>query len=144
MLTISPDFLRTLSLRVDFPNTAKEIVRVLGFESSAQLISAWGGQEWPVPLVCGGSNKAGARRYQRMFDTVGEIASQCLIKEFGGTRLMIPNLKMVIWSQTKDAIRQEFDALTIKDGLSSPEAVFELGIKFGVTGKAVENVLKHL
>ena len=144
MQTITPDFLRTLSLRDDFPSTAKELIHVLGLEASAQLISVWGGQIWPVPMSIGGGNKAGRYRYQRMVDTMGEISARRMVDKFGGTRFGIPNLKMVICSHIKEQIRRDFDVLTTQGGLSSPSAVFELGIKHGMSGRTIEKTLKTL
>jgi len=87
---------------------------------------------------------AGRERYKRMVDTVGEIAAGQMVSRFGEPYYAIPSLKKVIWSHAKDAIRQEFDALTTTDGLSSPSAVFELGIKYRVAGRTIEKILKTL
>lgn len=142
MQSITPEFLRVLSLRADFPSTAKELVIFLGMEASAGLIAAWGGQEWPVPMVIGGATEAGRERYRRMVDTVGEDAARRMVEKFAGISLAIPNLKMVIWSHNKDAMRQEFDHLTNQGGLSSRAAVFELGVKYRVCARTVEKLLK--
>lgn len=144
MQTMTPEFLRVLSLRSDFPNTAGILVRTLGIETSARLIAAWGGQEWPVPARKGGGTAAGARRYERMVELVGEAAACLMVNEFGSEILKVPNLKNTIWKYHREQIREEFDALTMKGGMSSPAAVFELGVKYGVAGRTVEKILKTL
>ena len=140
---MTPDFLLELSRLPLFPKTAVELVRVVGLEGAARVISAWGGQEWPVPIRVGGVRPQGIRRYAHLCEIAGEAAAQRIVQHWGGSRLQVPNLKEVIWSYSQDKIRAEFDALTTVRGYSSPEAVFELGIKYGVTGKAIENALKR-
>lgn len=140
---MTPDDLRELSRLPLFPRTAVDLIRVAGLEGAARIISAWPGQEWPVPKRVGGGNPAGQRRWAHLCEIVGEPAAQRVVAYWGGGHLNIPNLKMVKWSRDKDVIRAEFDRLTTTLGYSSPEAVFELGIKYDVSGKAIENALKQ-
>ena len=140
---MTPELLLDLSRLPMFPRTAADLVRVAGLEGAAAIISAWGGQEWPVPRRVGGGNPKGQRRYAHLCEVAGEPVAQRIIAWCGGARLQVPNCKEVLWSRNQDLIRTEFDALTSVHGYSSPEAVFELGIKYGVTGKAIENVLKR-
>lgn len=93
-------------------------------------------------MVIGGATEAGRERYRRMVDTVGEDAARRMVEKFAGISLAIPNLKMVIWSHNKDAMRQEFDQMTNQGGLSSRAAVFELGVKYRVCARTVEKLLK--
>ena len=140
---MTPDFLLELSRLPLFPRTAADLVRVAGLEGAARVISAWGGQEWPVPIRVGGVRPQGIRRYAHLSEIVGEAAAQRIVQNWGGSKLQVPNLKEVIWSYSQDLIREEFDAMITARGYSAPEAVFELGIKHGVTGKAIENALKR-
>lgn len=138
---VTPDLLRELSRLPLFPRTAADLIRVAGLEGAARIISAWGGQEWPVPVRAGGVRPAGVRRYAQLCEIVGEPVAQRIVQHWGGLRLDIPNLKDVRASRNHDLIRAEFDVLTLRHGYSSPEAVFELGLKYNLTGKAVENAL---
>lgn len=140
---MTPELLSELSRLPLFPRTAADLVRVAGLEGAARIISAWGGQEWPVPARVGGVRPQGIRRYAHLCEIVGEPVAQRIVQAWGGTRMLIPNLKEVLWSRNQDLIRAEFDQLTRDQGYSSPEAVFELGIKYNVTGKAIENALKR-
>lgn len=140
---MSPEFLVELSRLPLFPRTAVDLCRVAGYEAAARLIKAWGGQEWPVPVRAGGVHRCGVQRYAQLAEIVGEAAAQRIVAYWGGSQLSIPNLKEVIWSYHKDKIRAEFDRLTMRQGYSGTEAIFELGIKYGVTGKAVSNALKR-
>jgi hypothetical protein len=140
---MTPELLLELSRLPLFPRTAADLCRVAGMEGAARIISAWGGQEWPVPIRAGGVRPQGIRRYAHLCEIVGEPVAQRIVQGWGGSRLQVPNLKEVLWSRSQDLIRAEFDTLTTINGYSSPEAVFELGIKYGVTGKAIENALKR-
>lgn len=140
---MTPELLLELSRLPLFPRTGADLIRVAGLEGAARIVSAWGGQEWPVPVRAGGVRPQGVRRYAHLCEIVGEPVAQRIVQHWGGTRLQVPNLKEVIWSRNQDRIRAEFDVLTAAHGYSSPEAVFELGLKYGVTGKAIENALKR-
>jgi hypothetical protein len=139
---MTPELLREISQLPLFPRTAVDLIRISGLEGAARIIAAWGGQQWPVPARIGGGTARGAQRYAHLCEIVGEPAARRIVQWCGGSRLMVPNCKEVLWSRNQDLIRAEFDVLTTARGYSSPEAIFELGIKFGVTGKAIENALK--
>lgn len=143
LIAVTPEFLLELSRLPLFPRTAMDLCRVAGVEGAARLIAAWGGQVWPVPIRAGGVHRQGVQRYAQLSEIVGESAAQRIVAYWGGTPLSIPNLKEVIWSRTQDLIRADFDRLTTKSGYSATEAIFELGIKYSVTGKAISNVLKR-
>lgn len=140
---MTPDLLTELSRYQKFPKTAAELIRVAGLEAASRLISAWGGQEWPVPMRIGGANPAGVRRYTQLTRLVGEPAAQRIVNWWGGSKLMIPNLKEIKHVRTQRLIRAEYDYLVTKGGLSSPEAVFDLGVKFGLAGRSIENIIKR-
>jgi len=140
---MTPELLAELSRLPLFPRTARELIRVAGLEAAAQLISAWPGQEWPVPARVGGSNPAGVRRWAQLVEIVGEAPAACIVRWSPGGVLCVPNLKEVMWSYTQDKIRADFDRLTITGGYSLREAVFELGIKYGCTGAAIQRALKR-
>lgn len=139
---MTPDRLVELSRLPLFPRTAAELMRVAGTDAAAALIAAWPGQEFPVPLLGGRKSPLGMRRFDQLAEIVGEAAARAIVKHWGGLKLSIPNLKEVLWQWRQQQIRAEYDRLTA-GGYSHPEAVFELGIAHGVTGRAVELVLKR-
>lgn len=138
---MTPELLAELSRLPLFPRSARDLIRVAGYEGAAALITAWPGQQFPVPAVIGGGNPAGARRWGMLVEIVGEPAAGRIVKWCPGADLYVPSLKEVTWQRTQDAIRAEFDRLTTLGGYSLREAVFELGIKYGCSGKAIENAL---
>lgn len=140
---MTPELLLELARLPMFPRAAAELLRISGAEATAALVRAWGGQEWPVPRRVGGSNARGALRYEQLVEIVGAPAAAAIITHWSGGRLQIPNLKEVRWAHAQDLIRADFDQLTTVGSYSYTEAVFELGIKYKVTGKAIENILKR-
>lgn len=139
---VTPELLSELSRLPLFPRTAAELVRVVGLDAAASLIAAWPGQEFPVPLLGGRRSPLGMRRFDQLVEIVGDTAARAIVKHWGGLKLSIPNLKEVRWQLRQQQIRSEYDRLTA-GGYSHPEAVFELGIAHGVTGRAIELVLKR-
>ncbi|UCV08466.1 Mor transcription activator family protein [Dechloromonas denitrificans] len=139
---MSPEFVLKLSKYPNFPKVAEDLIRIVGLAAAAILMTAWGGQEYPVPKVVGGGNKMGASRYGRIVELIGEPAAVALVREYGGERVAIPSLKSVKWSFIQETIREDYDQL-IASGLSSPDAVFELGVRYGVSGRAVEKIIKR-
>ncbi len=117
----------------------QRVIIFLGLEGAGLIAAGAGGMA--RAMVIGGALKP-AVSGSAHGDTVGEDAARRMVEKFAGINLAIPNLKMVIWSHNKDAIRQEFDQMTMLGGLSSPAAVFELGVKYRVCARTVEKLLK--
>jgi|APTNR8051073442_1049403.scaffolds.fasta_scaffold02659_17 hypothetical protein len=140
---MTPQLLAELSRLPLFPRSARDLIHVAGLEGAAQIITAWPGQVWPVPAVVGGGNPAGARRWGQLIEIVGEPVAARIVRWCPGGELFVPNLKEVLWSRTQDRIRSDFDRLTTTGGYSVREAIFELGIKHGCSGTAVQRALKR-
>ena len=140
---MTPELLLELSRYPLFPRTAADLIRVAGLEGAARIISAWGGQEWPVPARIGGGTAKGRQRYAHLCEIVGTPAAQRVVAWCGGGMLMVPNCKEVKHSRAQQLVRQEYDVLTLVKGYSSPEAVFELGIKFDLAGRTIEKIIKR-
>lgn len=140
MRTVTPELLRELSRYSRYPRTAADLVRIAGWEGAARLISTWRGQEWPVPMREGGATPAGVRRYQQLVELIGESAARRVVAEWRGQKLYIPSLKEVLSDYIAQQVRDEFDQMSAK-GYSAPEAVFELGIKYDISGRWVERLL---
>ena len=141
---VTVELLTELSRYPQFPNTAADLIRVAGYEAAARLISAWGGQEWPVPVRAASNNHYGRKRCLALVKIVGDVAAERIIEYWGGGRLQIPNLKEAKYRHISRQIRAEFDLLTTREGQSYPEASFVLGIKYGLTSKGIAGVLKSL
>lgn len=139
---MTPELLTELSRFPAFPKGAVDLVRVAGIEAAAALIKAWPGQEWPCPVRVGGANERGVRRYEQLVEIVGDAAARRIVQWCGGGMLIVPNLKAVLHQRAQAMIRSEYDEL-IRTGYSSPEAVFSLGIKFNLNGRAIERIIRQ-
>lgn len=139
---MAPELLTELSRYPLFPKTAVDLIRIAGIEAAAALITAWPGQEWPVPVRVGGATDKGARRYEQLVEIVGADSAGRIIRHYGGGMLVVPNLKVVLHQLHQEQIRQEYDGL-IRGGYSSPEAVFSLGVKFNLNGRAIERIIRQ-
>lgn len=140
---MSPEDLADLARLPLFPRTAAELIRVAGLDAAAALIAAWPGQEFAVPRRVGGGNAAGERIWERLVEIVQYEAAKRIVTHWGGQYLEIPNCKEVLWSRDQDRIRADFDRLTGQEGYSHRDAVFKLGIRYRVTGRCIEGVLKR-
>ena len=139
---MTPELLAELSRLPLFPRGARDLIRVAGLDGAAQLVTAWPGQQFPVPAVIGGGNPAGARRWEQLVEIVGEPVATRIVKWAPGADLYIPSLKEVAWSRTLDQIRADFDRLTTTGGgYSRREAIFELGLKYDCSRTAIVNAL---
>ncbi len=140
---MTPELLLELSRYPLFPRTAADLIRIAGLDAAAALIMAWSGQEWPVPVCVGGGTAQGRRRYAQLSEIAGENAAKRIVAQYGGGMLIVPNLKEVRHQRDQDLIRAEFDRLTMRNGYSSRDAVFELGIKYGYAGRTIEKIIKR-
>lgn len=128
-----------------FPGGAEVLVRKIGIEAAASLITAWPGQDFPVPVRIGGGNASGKRRWGALVGIVGEYAARQIVAYCGGSILYIPSCKEAIWAQVQNKIRADYDRLTGPEmGYTHPEAIFELGINYKVSGRAIEKSLARV
>lgn len=123
-----------------FPTGARQLAEVFGWAAAAKIITAWPGQEFPVPKVVGGMNKAGKRRWGQLVSVVGEDVAAKIVAYCGGGPLLVPSCKEAIHQTRQEELRHRYDQL-ITSGTSSTEAVFDLGIEFGMSGKTVERIV---
>jgi hypothetical protein len=140
---MTPDLLKELSTYRGFPDSASELIRIAGLEAASRLISSWGGQVFPVPSRIGGANACGRRQYAKLASLVGDPAAQRVVNHWGGSRLQVPNLKVMKYARLQRTIRAEFDRMVTLGGMTYPEAVFDLGVKYRVTSKAMDGILKR-
>jgi hypothetical protein len=136
---VTPDLLRELSAMRLFPQTARELMRVVGLSLAAHLIAHWGGRTFPVPLRTR-RNERGERRFEQLAQIVGEIPAGRIVAHWGGQRLDIPNCKEVLTERQHGQIRRDYDWLT-GSGYTHPEAVWEIGLNISCTDRAIERVL---
>lgn len=139
---MTPGLLEELSRYPAFPASAKVLIQLVGVDVTAKLIGAWPGQDVPMPAVVGGGNDAGRRLWHALSELIGTGAAEILVRHFGGEDMLVPNLRIVFTQRQREVIRREFDAM-VADGASGRVAVFELGVRHGLSRKSIELVLKQ-
>ncbi|MDR1063239.1 MAG: hypothetical protein LBL48_04795 [Azoarcus sp.] len=139
---MTPAELARLAAMPAFPETARELIGVVGIHAAARLIREWPGQEFPVPAIVGGGNAAGVRRWEHLCEVVGADAAGQIVRHYGVARLYIPNLKRAKAQWGHDFARHEYDRLTKRDcGYSHDDAIREIALKIEVAYRTVERWL---
>ena len=143
---MSPAELADLTCLSRFPKSAKDLIALMGLRVTAKLISAWPAREFPVPLVAGGGNAQGERRWRQLVAVVGETAARRIQRHWAGDRLYIPSCHEAIMQRREDSIRAEYDQLTYcpelgGQGLAHYEAVWELCTRYGASDRAIEKAV---
>jgi DNA-binding transcriptional ArsR family regulator len=127
-----------------FPDTGRELVKVIGLSATAALIREWPGLEYPVPSIEGGGNEAGERRFAQLVEVVGEEAALAIIRHYRGVRLYIPNLKAVKNTWEREHAHQEYERLCMAPHrYTHDQAICEIALKSGVASRTVERWLER-
>ena len=120
-------------VKSDLPETARDLVGLLGWERARALIAEWGGIPFPVPKSANGC-AAGARRYEQLVEVVGEEGADLLIWCYGDETLTVPNCRAAIARARNRAIVAFYDTgATLEDCARA----------FGCTTRWVSIVLKN-
>lgn len=112
------------------PDSAKNIVRLIGLDKAMLLIDRLGGSTISV-----------ASRHNGLAEIIGHEATDILTREYAGENLYIPNCKAVLRRARDSAIRARFDAL-VKSGCSANKAVAALSREHGISDRRVWIILK--
>lgn len=120
-------------LDTDLPETARDLIRLVGMRGAEALIRELGGIPYPVPKG-ENNNPEGAARFARLEDIVGRKGAEAIVREYGDTRLNIPNCKTAIARAKMRAMRARCD-----DGAT----LEDIALEFGCTTRWVSQVLKR-
>ena len=120
-------------LERDLPETARNLIRLLGWPKAEALIRELGGIAYPVPKGAA-NNRAGAARFERVAELVGQRGAERLVAEYGGDIITIPNCKHAIARAKMRAMRARCDAGATTE---------EIALEFDVTTRWVSYVLKR-
>jgi len=116
----------------DLPKSAIDLVERYGMATAVSLIEAWPSIKFPVP-VGKQNNLEGARRFAMLAEIVGEAKAEEIVAHCGGTDLYIPSCKT--------AIRMARNRQIVAD-YTSGSTVFELAIKYRLSYRSIEMILK--
>lgn len=123
------------------PYTAAHLLRAIGEEAALALLNALPGVQMTVPKHAG-HNPAGARRWAMLAEIAGREGMEKLAATFGGTVLEIPVCDEARKEARNRAIRAEFDRLTMAEGHSKAQAIYELGLAHRpITYRQLEKII---
>ncbi len=122
------------------PETARSIAGLIGIDATRQLINAFGGITLPITQ---GKTKAGKIRFSALSEVIGEGNARKLANHYQSERIYIPRCDAWIRHNRNINIVSDFDRLTIKDGYSSPDAVIELSMKYRLSDRQIEEIIKN-
>jgi hypothetical protein len=137
---MTPAELQSLRNLPTFPAAAASLIAAVGIEAAAALITEWPGQRFPVPARPGGGTRQGAVNWACLVEVTGEAAATVIVRHWGGLVLYVPSCSMAMCLRRHDDVRQMFDKLT-RTGMSSRQAVFDIGLKFQLSYRAVEKII---
>lgn len=124
------------------PPSAKELIEIAGAEAAARLISTWPGTQFPV--VRNPKMPRCRERMARLREIVGEPAFQRLANAYPSNKtLYVPSLEQAQRGRVSQAIKADYDRLTIREGYSHRDALFELVISYRKSSRAIEKWLSR-
>jgi hypothetical protein len=142
---VTPDELNDLRAYKGFPRVGEELIGVIGLIAAAALMTAWAGQEFPIPdrvSPCAHSRHR-VRRRRELAAIIGEDALISLVREWGGQSLYVPSCRNARIQQRQAAIRAEYDRLTMKEAQTHNAAIFTLAQAYEISGRAIEKFLNQ-
>jgi Mor family transcriptional regulator len=121
-----------LVAEVEMPDTAREIVRLIGLPCAIDLFRALGGVSFPAPQG-EKNNRQGALRFEMLAECVGVNAAKVLCQEFGGTVFYIPKCQQAQQNIRDRRILRDFD---------KGASIEELALKYRITDRRIKGILK--
>lgn len=123
------------------PYTAQHLIGALGEEAALALLNKLPGVEMTVPKHPD-HNPAGARRWAMLEEVVGAVAMPKLVATWGGSVLEIPTCADARREARDRAIRADFDRMTMEEGMSKAQAIYEIGLRYQpITSRQLEKIV---
>lgn len=122
------------------PETVQVIAGVIGLDATRQLIEAFGGSTFPISQ---GKTRLGQIRFAALAEVIGEHNAQTMAFHFHDERLYIPRCAAWLQQQRNANILSDFDRLTGKEGYSQREAVISLSMKYRLSDRHINTILKR-
>ncbi len=121
------------------PETAQIIAGLIGFDATRLLVESLGGTTFPVAQ---GKTRLGEIRFTALAEIVGETNARLLADHSRGEKLYIPRCESWFKQQRNTRIIADFDRLTLQEGYSQPEAIVCLCLKYRISDRQIEKILK--
>ena len=124
----------------DLPQSAVDLVNLIGLPAALRLVKTWPGHPFPVPKG-ENNNPEGAARFTTLVEVVGLENSRILVRVYGGTILNIPRCKVAMTRALHRQIASDYDA-RLKAGEPHSAIISTLALAHFFTTRWVEIILK--
>lgn len=120
------------------PESVQELIQVIGWADTIQLITQFGGTTLPMPS---GTTSIGRETLALLSDTMGEDVTETLAAYYGGAPLYIPRCATAIRRARNNAIIDEFENCVRADKTAT-STVTALALKYKLTDRRIWTILK--
>lgn len=120
------------------PTTIQTLSALIGLPKTLRLVEELGGTTFPVAQ---GKTRAGEIRFAALAEVVGEEAASRIAKHFASEKLYIARCADALRLMRNRAICEEYDAISAEHG--SPTAVVQLALKYRLSDRQIEKILKQ-
>ena len=122
------------------PDSAKDLIRVIGLQPALALIQAKSGQVFMVPK---GKRWTGQLFMEELAEIMGQEAVEIFCREYGGMYFTVPSCKRAFAAMRQAHVRKQFDALTQSaNPISARAAVNRLASEFDLSQKTIWTYIK--
>lgn len=120
------------------PATIQTLAGLIGLPKTLKLVDELGGTTFPVAQ---GKTRAGEIRFAALAEVVGEGAATIIAKHFASEKLYIAKCADALRLVRNAQICAEFDQISTEQG--SPAAVVQLALKYRLSDRQIEKILKQ-
>ena len=120
------------------PATIQTLAALIGLPKTLRLVEELGGTTFPVAQV---KTRLGEIRFAALAEVVGEDAARVIAQHFASEKLYIAKCADALRMIRNRAIGEEFDAISAEHG--SPTAVVQLALKYRLSDRQIEKILKQ-
>lgn len=119
------------------PESMQQVVEVIGVRAACELVKAIGGARFKF-----GKGKQDTPRLAILFDAIGEEKTYALLGVFGGEDLYVPRCDEALRALRNEQFRQDFEELTVKQGVSKLMAMSQLCPKFNISERTGYTIIR--
>jgi len=120
----------------DLPETAKQLVELIGYPAFLELIRVLGGRS---VFFSKGKRTDGQAQYDTIKEIVGEEAANTLAAHFNGVPVYVPRCTKALRAERNRQILEQYDTGTRQASARATVAV--LAGRFGVTERTIWKVV---
>lgn len=121
------------------PDTARVIAGLIGLDTTLLLVESLGGTTFPIAQ---GKTRLGEIRFAALSEIIGVENARVLGDYYRNEKLYIPRCEAWFKRERNARITSDFDRLTMREGYSYPEAIVSLCIKYRLSDRQIEKILK--